>query len=50
MTHETFHYKNLQEVEKRAEQLGVRIPLSANIQSLFSGLEIAAMSGVSGWM
>ena len=41
MTHETFHYKNLQEVEKRAEQLGVRIPLSANIQSLFSGLEIA---------
>lgn len=41
MTHETFHYKTLQEVENRADQLGVKIPLSANTQSLFSGLEIA---------
>ena len=39
MSHEKFHYKTLEEVRKRAEELGVRLPFAENTGALASPME-----------
>ena len=35
MKHEKFHYKNLEEIQKKTEEIGVKIPISQDLSQLF---------------
>lgn len=41
MQHETFHYKTLEEMANRAQELGVEVRLAADTKALFNGFELA---------
>lgn len=41
MQHETFHYKTLEEMANRAQELGVEVPLAVDTKALFNGFELA---------
>ena len=38
--HETFHYASLREIQEKAEELGVSLPLSPDVGALFSPLNL----------
>lgn len=40
MLHETYHYASLRDIQDKADELGVTLPLSENMQPLFSPLQL----------
>lgn len=42
MLHETYHYASLRDIQDKADELGVTLPLSENMQPLFSPLQLGA--------
>mgnify|MGYP000908848541 FL=1 len=40
MKHEKFHYKSLEEVKQKADELQVTLPLSENTKTLFEPYEL----------
>ena len=44
MLHETYHYASLRDVQDKANELGVTLPLSENMQPLFNPLHLGAQT------